>query len=337
MFKPYQRAYQVFFDENPQPMWIYDSETLQIYASNQMAKEVFGYSEKEFFNLPISKLASFDDDKHPERSFFLQFAHNLSSSTWQGNFFTKSGFMHLVNAQSYVLDSSSTAKVRVLMAQTVKQCASFGQGLKFQCANFAAIFESSIQIKYLFDVNYTILQANQKAFESARVVFEQSIELNHSILKYIRGEENRHGFIADFENARQGAKIQKEIHFQTIRGKELYYEICHLPIFDSNGKVAQVMLSMYDVTEKKHNELKMAQQIQDLQDFAFLTSHELRRPLANILGLTSIFNKKNLADDFNSLIINYLESTAQELDSVIHQMNQTLAEKNLLNEMAKEK
>jgi PAS domain S-box-containing protein len=327
MFNTLHRAYQLFFSENPLPMWIYDAKNLQFLASNEAGVRKFGYSENEFILKPMLDLCVPD-----ERTQFLNALHSsnvANNSFFECKFQSKTTQIIAVRLYNYSLDTQNPT-IKILLAQDISCLAKTIEELQVYTTNFEAVFDTSIQIKYLFDTNYTILKANRKAFESARLAFEQEIELNQSILKYIKDEENRIGFMADFEEARKGNKIQYELKFNTVNQQTLWYEINHLPIFNQQGKVERILLSMLDVTERKKNELKMAQQIRDLQEFAFITSHELRRPLANILGLTSIFNKKNFADEFNAKIINHLETTAIELDLIIHKMNDLLAEKKLL-------
>lgn len=93
-----------------------------------------------------------------------------------------------------------------------------------------------------------------------------------------------------------------------------------------------------DISQRKNaeekiylREVQLAIQNQQLREYAFITSHELRRPLANILGLISLFNFDNLADEFNPMIMQNLIKSSQELDSVIYQMNQVLEEKQYNN------
>jgi formate hydrogenlyase transcriptional activator len=73
-------AHQFFFDRNPQPMWIWDAETLHFLAANEASIRHFGYSRDEFlamkfadmqapkdssrFSKDLSKSSSFVD--HPE-------------------------------------------------------------------------------------------------------------------------------------------------------------------------------------------------------------------------------------------------------------------------------
>jgi len=49
-------AYRLLFEHNPQPMWIYDSDTLEIFEVNEAAVEHYGYSRPEFLSMTIADL-----------------------------------------------------------------------------------------------------------------------------------------------------------------------------------------------------------------------------------------------------------------------------------------
>ncbi|HSB90303.1 MAG TPA: PAS domain S-box protein [Anaerolineales bacterium] len=51
-----EENYRVLFDHNPQPMWVYDRESLAIQAVNFAAVEAYGYSTDEFLRMSILDL-----------------------------------------------------------------------------------------------------------------------------------------------------------------------------------------------------------------------------------------------------------------------------------------
>lgn len=65
-------------------------------------------------------------------------------------------------------------------------------------------------------------------------------------------------------------------------------------------------------------------QNEQLKGFAFITSHNLRRPLANILGLVQLFNKEKSPDQENKLVIENISLMATELDQHIRESNNYL-------------
>lgn len=72
--------------------------------------------------------------------------------------------------------------------------------------------------------------------------------------------------------------------------------------------------------ERKQLETHQTALLKDLSEYAFLTSHELRGPLARILGLTALFN---MGED-PALVVEKLQEEATAMDQVIRQMNNTL-------------
>ncbi len=48
-----EQRYRLLFDENPQPMWVYDVETLRFLAVNAAAVRNYGYTHQEFMGMTI--------------------------------------------------------------------------------------------------------------------------------------------------------------------------------------------------------------------------------------------------------------------------------------------
>jgi signal transduction histidine kinase len=92
------------------------------------------------------------------------------------------------------------------------------------------------------------------------------------------------------------------------------------PVFDETGKIKQYISVVYLITQRKKAEEDREKLITDLTKFAFITAHNLRGPLARILGLISIFNPSDPMDCINATVIEKLKISANELDEVIHKM-----------------
>lgn len=86
--------------------------------------------------------------------------------------------------------------------------------------------------------------------------------------------------------------------------------------------------------EKSLNQ-ELTRQNEQLQQFGFITSHNIRGPVASLLGLTHLFNYDNYADPENAIIVRSVAQTVQKLDNVITDLNQILDYKRDLN-MVKE-
>ncbi|ASU35537.1 PAS domain S-box protein [Mucilaginibacter xinganensis] len=77
--------------------------------------------------------------------------------------------------------------------------------------------------------------------------------------------------------------------------------------------------------ENKRTQDHVKEQTRRLQEIAAISSHDIRRPVATILGLVNLFDLRHLDTPLNREIINHLDITAKELDEVIH----TIVEKTI--------
>lgn len=53
--------YRILFQSNPQPMWVYDQETLAFLAVNDAAVAKYGYTDKEFLRMTIKDIRPEED------------------------------------------------------------------------------------------------------------------------------------------------------------------------------------------------------------------------------------------------------------------------------------
>lgn len=59
--KQIAEKYQLLFQANPQPMWVYDADTLAFLAVNDTAVERYGYSREEFLHMSIAEIHPAED------------------------------------------------------------------------------------------------------------------------------------------------------------------------------------------------------------------------------------------------------------------------------------
>jgi PAS domain S-box-containing protein len=62
-----ERKYRLLFETNPEPMWVYDFETLRILAVNEAAIARYGYSQSEFLALTIRDIRPAEEQSRLEQ------------------------------------------------------------------------------------------------------------------------------------------------------------------------------------------------------------------------------------------------------------------------------
>src|SRR5688572_27515100 len=53
--------FQLMFQHNPNPMWVYDPQTLAFLEVNQQAIETYGYSQDEFLGMTLKDIHPLED------------------------------------------------------------------------------------------------------------------------------------------------------------------------------------------------------------------------------------------------------------------------------------
>jgi signal transduction histidine kinase len=75
------------------------------------------------------------------------------------------------------------------------------------------------------------------------------------------------------------------------------------------------------VTEIKKQQDQILEQNKALQQIAWQQSHEVRRPVANILGLCELLRDyKDEPEEIRDKYLEYMLKATQELDKIIHKI-----------------
>jgi PAS domain S-box-containing protein len=115
-------------------------------------------------------------------------------------------------------------------------------------------------------------------------------------------------------------------------GKLLSFEISFNPIYRVKGQITGVGCFARNITGWLETEKAIVDQNERLRHIASLTSHELRRPVASMLGLINILDRKNFFNPDNQEVIEHLFTVGNEIDEVIR----LIVDKTILGERSRE-
>jgi signal transduction histidine kinase len=102
-------------------------------------------------------------------------------------------------------------------------------------------------------------------------------------------------------------------------------------------KAGNVLMISRDVTEQvraqqRERELnrELVHQNEQLQQFGYITSHNIRGPVATLLGLLDLIDPEGLAGE-NAVLVEGMVQTVKKLDVVIHDLNTILEYRKMIN------
>ncbi len=118
-------------------------------------------------------------------------------------------------------------------------------------------------------------------------------------------------------------------------GRVLYTRWYNSFLTDEHGNIETIMSVIRDVTELWKAELQREEMADDLvkrnnelEQFTYIVSHNLRSPVASLLGLTEVLSEFELTDEERTDIVAGIAQSAQRLDDVIKDLNAILHLKN---------
>jgi PAS domain S-box-containing protein len=129
-----------------------------------------------------------------------------------------------------------------------------------------------------------------------------------------------------------GIPIRKELRGYKKSGDLIWADITISPISNEKGEVMKHVYIHTDITERKLDQEQLLKatehlylQNQDLQQFNYIVSHNLRAPVANLVGLSTMLQKLEPGGPRFEQGIQNLEKSARRLDDVISDLNKILA------------
>jgi signal transduction histidine kinase len=160
------------------------------------------------------------------------------------------------------------------------------------------------------------------------------------IILYIN---NRNKTVANLKMQKQKAEIEEKNQAIIMQNEELRQHQEELKLINENleEKKQEIELlndNLESVVTQRTQELKqtmdnLTKQNQDLQQFSYIISHNLRAPVARVLGLVNLFNEEDYSYHFNKEIMSHLKKTTNDLDTVIGDLTQIISIRNDLSKI----
>ena len=134
------------------------------------------------------------------------------------------------------------------------------------------------------------------------------------------------------ERLKQGKHFNEEVFSYKKSGEKVWFLVDIAPVLNEFGEVAKFIAIQTDITERKEAEDRQFQMTQDLytqnrdlQEFTYMMSHNFRSPVASILGLTDLLTTKEKDSETYNMALGYLKKTAEQLDTVLRDINLMLS------------
>jgi len=317
-------GYRILFDHNPSPMWIFDVATLRILKVNNAAIKTYGYTEQEFLTMTImdlrlaayrEKLEAFMADNRIVSGQHHSFSN---SGVWKHTGKNGQPIYAEIHGDSIYYKNHDC---RIIVANNITQKVYYQEQVKLREQFLNSLIDSQTNFLIRLDINGRFTFVNKQFLN----VFKyKNNELLGQHFKFTIIPEETELCEAAFLNCITNiGKVTHLVHKKKDKSGVLYdTEWEFIAITDEEGNVTEVQGIGRDITESVKTNRAIVEQNEKLQNIASLSSHELRRPVATMLGLLNIFDRNNFYNPDNREIIEHLLEVGTEIDNVIREIVQ---------------
>lgn len=321
--------YKKLFENNPNPMWIYNQETLKFLNVNDAAINHYGYSKKEFLSMTIQDIRPkedfnnlLEDVKDAREGFSLP-------KVWRH--IKKNGEIILVEISAHSLDYFGYNAGLILLRDVTEQFKYSEQNRKL----FEAVEQSSAMV-LITDSNGNLEYVNKKFTEVTGYSKNEVLGKNPSILRYGINQQNEKKDL--WQTLSNGDIWKGEFINRKKNGEKFFVSALISPIKNDDGKVISYFAIEEDISLLKYQKEKIDKYQKLLKGFGFalqnlLTIKDYEISLYETLKQLG----ESVGADRAYIFENYYDSTSNELfarqiyewvdEGIIPQINNPLLQK----------
>jgi PAS domain S-box-containing protein len=185
---------------------------------------------------------------------------------------------------------------------------------------FEALFRQGKDHKVVLDKNFRFVNAN----DAALALIGQSQHKNSDFYGLLIGEtpwamivdHAREQFLEQVKGALAGSRLRSELETY-ILGQKAILHIDFTPIFDFSERVSHVLIKSQDITQERLRQEEIQEINKTQSEFLARLSHELRTPMAVIMGYAQLLELDGQDSEPTSNIIQASQHVIKMADELM--------------------
>jgi len=295
---------------------VHDTDGKIMYVS-QSVKTVLGYKPHELIGKNILEYIHPNDLRSIKNSFREKMAKNGLSNLIEFRFKHKNGAWCYMESIARDLTNDNIIKGIVVNSRDISEKKSAEFELRQSEMRYKAVVKQSLEAIYMLDPKTKkILEANE-TFLSYTGYSKKELE-NLELYDFI--DHDKKNVNAYIKNILKNNKADiGERHWRKKNGKTITVLVSASKIHQHNNDI--IVVTARDITPQKKTEEELKTKNRELDTFVYKASHDLRSPLATILGLISV-SRREIKDDAAIKYMDLLNRSAVKLDEILEDLTQ---------------
>jgi len=162
------------------------------------------------------------------------------------------------------------------------------------------------------DISGKIIYANQKFCDISKYSMAELLGQSHNLVN--AGYHPGSFFKEMWETIESGEVWKVDLKNRAKDGSYYWLDTVIIPFKDADGSIQQYFSLRTLINDKKAAEEAKNQRIHELEELLYVLSHELRLPVANILGISKIFEKYFEEQELLIELLYFIKQSAESLD-----------------------
>lgn len=310
-----RKKYQDLFNLSPLPQWVYDLQSLAILQVNEAAVRKYGYSREEFLNMNV-------EDIIPKENLAMLY-EILNNEVKMGQYYhsivqhqKKNGDIIFVQVEgNSVFFEGRNARLAQAIDLTEKIKAE--RKLQYSLDRYNIVSKATSDAIWDWDIKTGVVSWN-KGIEG--IFGHQNVESSFEWWQSHVHPEDLARVNAQFNEQLGNRQSLNQIEYRFRCADDTYTMILDRSFisFNEQGEAVRMIGSMQDISERIVYMQAIEAQNTRLREISWIQAHDLRAPVAKILGLSALMgmNPPPSMQDILELA-KLTHDSAVELDLVI--------------------
>jgi PAS domain S-box-containing protein len=311
---------RLLFEDNPQPMWVYDATTLRFLDVNQAAIDRYGYSRDEFLSMRIVDIRPVEEIER-----LMPTLANLTDHEWEWHrewrHRVKSGEVIDVDILTHALTFEGTAARLVIITDITERMRTERALREMQDRMRVALTSSGVGIwESDFTTGEIYWSETQEAMHGlAPGTFGRTLD---AVLACVHADDH------DQVRAAFGGGGSKprdaEFEYRTIwrDGTEHWIRVRPHYAYDANGEMVRAAGIALDVTSRRllEDQFRQAQKMEAVGQLAGGIAHDFNNMLTAIIGNAEFVLEDTPPDDQRRADVEEITRAARRAATLTHQL-----------------